>query len=91
MIKYNKINKNDVEFHKKIHKKQEIPVCEKIAQNFYQKGNKFFYGEKTIKSSCKIRKNGDCVTLLDFFYDSIESRDSMIKLLKILFLNIAFE
>lgn len=86
-VKYNVTNEKDMKFHQKLHREHIIPKCEEIAKCFYQKKSVFYYGEKEIKASCKVKKSKLGVLFHNFWSDSEESKEKLISNLRLIYTN----
>ncbi|ELA42870.1 uncharacterized protein VICG_00185 [Vittaforma corneae ATCC 50505] len=84
-IKYNSTNMKDVQFHKRLHRTYLIPKCEKICENFYQKGNTFYFGHEEVEAKCIVKKHKSQLRLSEIWATSTLSKDRLLANLKMAF------
>lgn len=84
-LTYNSTNMRDVRFHKRLHKSHLIPKCEKICENFYQKGNTFYFGLEEIRAKCTVRRHKGQLKLSGIWADSAPSKDKLLASLRMAF------
>lgn len=81
-IVYNKLSKNDIAFHTRLHKKRRLPRCGEVSKGFYERGLAYYYGRTHVEGYCLLKRDGMGFMVRELWYETQEAREKLIRSVK---------